>query len=259
MLPGISGSLVTTTYVRDALFPAFDGRLGETSMRPGLRAIARCLRDAERRVGPASSARAVLDVAVLPLVAALGYDVDCLEPLRVPGFIGVLRREGTPVAVALALPWNAPLDASRRDAIAGTARRGAAWALVCNGRALSLLDVSRSWSRRFLEVDLAAALQDERSARVLWALARADALVERDGQPSLMEEVVQASDRHATAVCASLGSGVLEALTCLVAAFGETGSRRGRAAPDAVLEQAITVVYRVLFLLFAEARSLVPT
>jgi hypothetical protein len=265
MLPGISGSLITTSYVREALFSRFEGRLGEISMRQGLRAIARCVRDAERRVGPASSARAVLDVAILPLMVALGYDVDRMEPLRTPGFIGVLSsattvpREALRVAAVLALPWGAPIDATRHVTVVETARRGTSWALVCNGASLSLVDASRSWSRRSLEIDLAAALQDERSARLLWALARADALVERDGQQSLIEDVVHASDRHATAVCTSLGSGVMEALAHLVAALGDTRSRRGRDAPNAVLEQAITVVYRVLFLLFAEARSLVPT
>ncbi len=264
MLPGISGSLVTTTYAREALFSAFEGRLGEASMRHGLRAIAKCARDADRRIGPASSVRAVLDVAILPLVAALGYDVDRMEPLRAPGFIGVLssatavRRDGAPVAVVLALPWGAPLDSHRRVAIAETPRRGTSWALVCNGSSLSILDASRSWSRRWIEFDITAALDDEHSARLLWALARAEALTERQGHQSLIDDVVQASDRHATAVCASLGSGVMDALDHLVGALGDTRSRR-RDPPGAVFEQAITVVYRVLFLLFAEARSLVPT
>jgi hypothetical protein len=52
----------------------------------------------------------------------------------------------------------------------------------------------------------------------------------------------------------SLGEGVLDALRELTGAlYRGTGARA-----DAVLDQALTVVYRILFLLFAEARGLVP-
>lgn len=259
MLAGVSGSLVTTAYVREALFSAFAGRLGETSARDGVRALARCVRDAERHVGPASSARAILDVAVLPLVTALGYDIDRLDPLAPAGFLGVLRHRGTAAAIVLALPWGAAVDTTQRLAIAQGVRLGTTWLLACNGTTLSLLDASRSWSRRWIAFELAAALQDEQSARLLWALARAEALLERGTRSSLIEDVVQASDRHATAVCTSLGSGVLSALEQLVGALSEARPRGTPATPDVILEQAITVIYRVLFLLFAEARSLVPT
>ena len=68
------------------------------------------------------------------------------------------------------------------------------------------------------------------------------------------------SDTHGVEVCASLGSGVLDALTALV---GALEVERQRKAPhldtNAAFQQSVTIVYRLLFLLFAEARQMVPT
>src|SRR5262249_59112588 len=59
-------------------------------------------------------------------------------------------------------------------------------------------------------------------------------------------------------VCRSLGAGVLEALTLIVESLARAAPP-GRPTPLVPLfEQSLTVLYRVLFLLFAEARGLVP-
>ena len=56
-------------------------------------------------------------------------------------------------------------------------------------------------------------------------------------------------------VCRVLGDGVLEALALLVGTLA-AGTRP--AAMPVLFEQSLTVLYRVLFLLFAEARGLLP-
>ena len=62
------------------------------------------------------------------------------------------------------------------------------------------------------------------------------------------------SRHHGVQVCRALGAGVLDALEVLLGAL-----TRGARPPSAALwEQSLTVLYRVLFLLFAEARGLVP-
>ena len=66
---------------------------------------------------------------------------------------------------------------------------------------------------------------------------------------------VAASDAHAARVCSSLGDGVLAALPRLASALTPGASTRHAAA---TFDQALTVVYRILFLLFAEARGAVP-
>ena len=65
------------------------------------------------------------------------------------------------------------------------------------------------------------------------------------------------SAQHGVDVCRALGTGVLEALTMLVEAL-RTAERPAQSAPSRLFEHCVTVLYRVLFLLFAEARGLVP-
>jgi hypothetical protein len=66
-------------------------------------------------------------------------------------------------------------------------------------------------------------------------------------------------------VCRALREGVLAALAALMQGFvdaGRTARRRdagGHPPLPALFEQSLTIVYRILFLLFAEARQLVPT
>src|SRR4029453_13310893 len=80
------------------------------------------------------------------------------------------------------------------------------------------------------------------------------------GDPPLIDRVVDLSRRHGVQVCRVLGDGVLDALALVVGALAaDTRRARGRAAAMPVLfEQSLTVLYRVLFLLFAEARGLLP-
>ena len=76
--------------------------------------------------------------------------------------------------------------------------------------------------------------------------------------PVSLHAIVAESDRHAAGVCRSLKDGVLAASASVLKALVCAGSsRRERSLPD-TFEQALTIVYRMLFLLFAEARALVP-
>src|SRR5262249_14726983 len=63
-------------------------------------------------------------------------------------------------------------------------------------------------------------------------------------------------ERYRTAVGRSLQTGVEHALDALVGGF--TARRRKPVPREAAMADALTVVYRILFLLFAEARGLVP-
>src|SRR6185312_808672 len=56
--------------------------------------------------------------------------------------------------------------------------------------------------------------------------------------------------------CRSLRDGVLSASSTVLSAL--VHRRRAQPSLDAALEQSLTIVYRVLFLLFAESRALVP-
>jgi hypothetical protein len=77
------------------------------------------------------------------------------------------------------------------------------------------------------------------------------------GRPSPLEQAVEGSARYAAAVCHALGRGVLDAVGILMGSLPAT-RRDGGERPDVRFERSLTLLYRVLFLLFAEARTLVP-
>ena len=87
---------------------------------------------------------------------------------------------------------------------------------------------------------------------VFWSVARAEAMA---ASPPLLHCARALSDRHGAAVCRALGDGVLEAVGRL---FMALATARPPRPPDVLFEQSLTVLYRILFLLFAEARGLVP-
>src|SRR5262249_61026683 len=71
-----------------------------------------------------------------------------------------------------------------------------------------------------------------------------------------LEALIVRSEGYRRAVGRSLQQGVERALGALVDGF--TARRRRAAVREAAMADALTVVYRLLFLLFAEARGLVP-
>ncbi len=154
----------------------------------------------------------------------------------------------------MALPWSSPVRSAWRDA----AKRGLAahtpWAMVSNGRSLRIVDCTRTWTRLGLEFDFEILTASPKGVVALWWLANADVM--RTAGAGSLRARVTASDAHASRVCNSLGDGVLDALPRLASALSPGASARAAAA---TLDQALTVVYRILFLLFAEARGAVPT
>jgi len=259
MIAGLRGRLVSAGFASSEL-PRMPGACAAPST-----VVAALDRWADRRaaaLGPAASVRAIADVALVPLLRILGYEigqrvdrgeVTTLEARCPAGF----------TIPALAVPWSSPLDRLWRDVVLDGVRADSRWCFCCNGAALRIVDAQRTWSRHHVEFDLALAAQDDLRA-VLWSLGRAEAMGAR---PALLDRAAELSARHGVAVCRALGAGVLEALASLYRALASrrTAARRSRAtaprprhAPHALFEQSLTVVYRVLFLLFAEARGLVP-
>ena len=227
MIPGFSGRLVAQSYVEQVLLPAILNSGDASAVGPFSREVTRWWRHVMRALGPASSVRAIADVAAAPLLDALGH------------------RHGAAGFLLSILPWGASLQSHWRDAIRTGSAAGVRWALVSNGRALRIVDCTRAWAQQAIEFHFEDLLRDPRGVAVLWALARAEALGPDHSRWSL-PAIVAESDRFSAGVCQSLGDGVIEALPSLAAALG---AERG---------QALTVVYRVLFFLFAEARGLVP-
>ena len=247
MIAGVRGRLLTASFIRD-VFPTLPGV--STPPPSWSRHLADWAKRVESTLGAASSARAVTDVALLPLTDLLGLaavrrrDDDGATHLELEAG----DRSGV---MGVTAAWGEPVERLWRSSVAGAIATDARWCLCCNGRVLRLVDARRTWSRDYLEFDLALlGLQPEAQA-VLWSVACAQAF---RGNPASLDRAVELSRRHGLEVCRALGAGVLEALETLLTAL-----TRGRRRPvDALWEQSLTVLYRVLFLLFAEARGLVP-
>jgi hypothetical protein len=252
MLPGVDGLLLSGTIVERHLPPA-TGTLAVERARRDLIAW----REGCGALGPASSVRALLQHGAAPLTAALGFDPPTAIDAVDPGLAATLRAGGRSVAL-LIVPWGETLDPLWRLAVTQALRRAAVWCLLFNGPHLRIVDAGRLYARRHLQFDLDLALDHPRTFAALWCAAGAAALTADPGDAGSLHARVAESDRHASAVCRSLRDGVLAAsgdvLQALVA-----GRPAARLPPiGESFEQALTIVYRMLFLLFAEARALVP-
>lgn len=217
-----------------------------------LRAV---LAAARATLGPASSARQVLDVQVLPLAQGLGLDVS-VTSTGAACVLAALQTGGRTVAALSIAGWGGDLrrlrEYSAKRAPAGSPR----WWLAANGKLIRIMDVSRAYAQRAIDIDLQRLEEDDCGLRVV---AR---LLEPGATPGLatLEQLLADSERHRAAVGRSLQAGVHDALGRLIAGFSahRRNAKPERASPSDSIDDALTIVYRILFLLFAEARGLVP-
>ena len=244
MIAGVGGDLISRAFVEQELLP---GAMTDEQLAAFERQLCRWWRRVERSLGPASSARSVHDIAVVPLLELLGHDRPMVAPHSV-GLLGSIRASN---AVVITLPWLSSLRPAWRGAALGVAA-GADWAIVSNGHALAVVDCTRTWTRHGIEFNLDLFVSNAKAVAALWLLCHARSL--SGTGPGSLREVIRQSDAHAARVCNSLGDGVLHALPRLASSLADGTSHH----PEAALDQALTVLYRVLFLLFAEARGMVP-
>lgn len=249
MMAGVRGRLLTASFAQNIL-PTLPG--ATNASESVARAIAAWSTRRHASLGPASAVRAIADVAVIPLLNILGFDVATRVDDENDCHLGVRWRE-TPTAPVVVVPWGESLDHAWRRLVLKGISVDARWCFSCNGTALRIIDAQRTWLRHYLEFDLDLLAEDTETLNLLWTLARSEALAPH---PAFLDRAVDLSARHGVAVCRALGDGVLDALKLLMEAVPLNRTRQCR--PQALFEQSLTVLYRVLFLLFAEARGLVP-
>ena len=249
MIPGLSGSLLS----HDAMRTNFDTtQLEPASSRWFQTWHERLVRD----LGPTSGARTVYDRVAVPLVDALGFRV-VVEPGAITAsdhIYALLHAHGKPAAALLVTPWGCDPGTAWRAAIHRGIAHNVRWCLCVTGPIIRIFDATRSYARRFAQFDLEVAAHEPVLLGLLWSLLCGDAF--RGGE-SLLERAVALSDHHRAEVRASLQQGVHEAVIALLEAFDAArGARRSNAS--AFFDESLIVIYRILFLLFAEARGLVP-
>jgi hypothetical protein len=242
MIQGLSGHLVSEFFLEHYL----GERSSSDHLPAGLIADLKAWHHSTRGLGPASPVRAILEAGGMPVFELLGYTkAGAPSPVR-HGLATTLNAGGERV-VLIASGWDEPLDPLWRSGVEHASRTGAAWCFLFNGTSLRLIEAQRLYSRRHVGFDIALALDNRMTLAALDAVMSARAL-------SVLHELIAASDRHSTGVCRSLRAGVREAS----AEFRHALLERSRRGGELASEQALTIVYRILFLLFAEARHLVP-
>jgi hypothetical protein len=248
--PWLTGGRLSSRIVERHLAAALMRGAHEEAMA---RAASRCVRvwrAAGETLGPASGAGAVWAHLVRPCADALGWSPgdareQVVSRLRMRTATAAL---GTARQVIVVLPWGTSQDGLQRAAIRLAAEEAATWVSVCNGVSWRWYDATRPYARDHLGVDLAQATVDARVWHVLWLFGQAlpGGRTRHGPVHTGIGQLVAASASEVAGTAASLRDGVAAALAELSAAVP--------AAHDA----HVTQIFQWLFLLFAEARGLLP-
>lgn len=158
----------------------------------------------------------------------------------------------------------------------------AQWGLLCNGQRLRLLKRNVVAGRQqYFEVDLESLFEhgSDRDFDTFWTLFRAQAFQPDSKGRCLLDVVDEGSRKHAEGVSSTLKGSVFRALETLmgvlvnrareisrlpIADSDDTAQQRRRAAEQALndlprlYQQSLVLLYRLLFVLYAESRLLLP-
>jgi hypothetical protein len=156
--------------------------------------------------------------------------------------------------VALVVVGPGRIAAHSRRAGDAALTSGTRWAIVTDGVVVRLIDALRSEGRGHLDFDLDACRDDP--AGVAWMAWLLGPSAFDSGGASRVVHAITASDALGHRVCLALRNGVGRALDDFTRAVA--GARSNRHSAADCRRDALTAVYRTLFLLFAEARQLVP-
>lgn len=248
MIHGISGNLLPQQFIAEHLLPRHPGTgapMHPSTSAPAHQKFALLWSRIESTCGPASGLRTIVDVAAMPLLAELGFAASAADfRSRAARFHLRARHdpEIAPVALVVA-PWANHSPAIWREAIDHANAIGTGWCVVVAPPALQIIDARAHWSRQFVEVSLRDAAEDPDVFDRLVTLASPAALIQ-DGESSLRDITARAA-RFQDAVSADLQHGVIESLDTL-------------SARRLTKSESLAIIYRVLFLLFVEARELIP-
>ena len=197
------------------------------------------------------------------LLSALGYRLVEAEPREV-----VCQAGDRPVALAHLYPAGTNLDRIRAESgappaaqvLAAARRHGLGRAFLCAGPVLRLYSTDPAQELEesvapaaFLEVETHL-LPQERSA-LLWACCSAESL-----QPGgELDSLVQDSARFAVGLRDRFRDRVYrDVVPTLVRGLAASAPRGIAADPDALLRATLTLLFRLLFVLYAEDRNLLP-
>lgn len=249
-LHGISGSLLPGQFMATAIA---GGERDRAALERPRRQFERWWHAVTLTCGPATGVRAIFDAVAMPLCGAWGFRASRMHVDRTRITARLDTTHGVPIALVV-MPWAARPSTAWRDASDAARAIGAGWTLVLAPPFLSLVDARGHAARRNLDFNLSD-VTDPHSFAAFWTLTHASAFDRAKpdvGTPtglSRIDALVATAATFQDRVRADLQAGVADALRAF---------RPVVRAGDRSLDESLTLVYRILFLLFAESRDLVP-
>ena len=139
------------------------------------------------------------------------------------------------------------------------------WGILTNGRQWRLYHRQTSYRLdSFYEVDLAVLLSengDLETFRYFYCLFRRDAFIPDSSGASFLDLVLGESQQYAIGVSDDLKNRIYDALRLLIGGFLDfphNGFDRANPPLDEIHTNCLILLYRVLFILYAESRDLLP-
>ncbi|MDP9300833.1 MAG: N-6 DNA methylase [Actinomycetota bacterium] len=185
-----------------------------------------------------------------------GDGVDAVLVGDLPGFTDPDRRVDKAIDPP-ATRFELALDAYEGDAD---------WGLLLAGTSFRVYRRSSGISQQYLQVDLESLveLDDDNTWKGFAAIFRAPAFVAEDGEVPLIRRVVDESRRHASALAVDMRRDVVDAAERLIQGALDHQANQlilgepGRSQLQQLFEETLYYLYRILFVLYAEAREILP-
>ena len=246
---------------------------------------------------PSANERQTEDNLICPILQALGHIFEVQAPLKtpfgtkVPDYVFYRDREAQVAhkdqvlteavasegayAIGDAKYWNRPLDVSLRTSGADLESNknpsyqialymqhsGVEWGILTNGKLWRLYHRDTAYKMEiFYEVDLEELIKSPNPEHFLYfyAFFRREAFAPG---PLCLSEMLRASIDYALGVSNSLKLQVYDALRCLAQGFLDNPKNGLSTTPEDlkdIYDNSLIVLYRLIFILYAEARELLP-
>ncbi len=261
--------------------PSLREYTGQTRAQESFKRAFRTIREAQKSLRDRRQVRSTETLLVEPLSEILGWDLENRE--RIDTDFGsedagraLLGPNGQPIARVLAIPPDAAMDAApegyhRRFAPSSSLVRVLEetklnWGILVNAYRLRIVRRKDGLLTSSLEFDLSAIADAGRDGfeawRIAWALLRNESW---RAVPCVLDRVVTFGRDHMQRVNENLGLQVQNAVVSFCQGILDNPRNRELLASvpeDELLpklySQALTVLYRLLFILYAESRNLLP-
>jgi len=277
-----AGDAFSEYYIQNLLWnePRLRPLLGLDRVDSTYRQAAGTLLRAQRALRARQQSRSTQTLLLSPVAQLLGWELgddqtvqtaECLENAGL-----ALTVEGRTVARVLPIDPDAPLDlpptgihrrfAPSLSMVRVLEEMDLTWGIIVNAYELRLIRRAEGFVSSHIAFDLTSIAEGTQAGleawKLLWAVLRAEALA---SEPMVLERVVANGREHQAGVSDALGGQVRQAIVAFVqGVVSHPASAAVLPNPlpqnrlNRLYAEALRVLYRALFSLYAESRSLLP-